>query len=144
MNYNSVLFLLLILLCGCKKENIVPNIRFEITINLSDPKYAKEEVLNLVDVEDYFSKIKMRVGYSGVIIYKNDHYRAFERYCPNDQKDECKVSIKENEKTKGVCNCCKTEYLLWTGDVVHGKSKYGLKEYKTEYIYERNLLRIWN
>ena len=144
MNYKFVLFIAAMLLCKCGKDNIVPNIRFDVTINLSDPKYANKDVINLVDVEDYFSKITMRIGYSGVIVYKSDNYRAFEKYCPNDQKDDCKISIKENETTKAVCNCCKTEYLLLTGTVVSGESKYGLKEYKTDYLYERNLLRIWN
>ena len=133
-----------LLLSGCGKDNIVPNIRFDITINLSDPKYANKNVLNLVDVEDFFSKTTMRVGYLGVIVYKSDNYRAFEKYCPNDQNNSCYVSIKENETTKAVCNCCKTEYLLLSGTVVYGESKYGLKEYKTEYVVARNLLRIWN
>jgi nitrite reductase/ring-hydroxylating ferredoxin subunit len=143
MNYNYVFLIMAILLCGCKKDNIVPNIRFEVTINLSDPQYAKKDVLILLDVEDYVSKIRTRVGYSGVLVYRSDNYRAFERYCPHDKNDDCKVSLKENTTT-AVCNCCKTEYLLLTGAVVQGKSKYGLKEYKTEYIYDRNLLRIWN
>ena len=133
-----------ILLCECGKDNIVPNVRFDVTINLSDPKYANKDVLNFVDVEDFFSKIKIRVGYSGVIVYKSDTFRAFETYCPNDQDNSCYVSIKQNETTKAVCNCCKTEYLTLTGTVVSGKSKYGLKEYKTEYDIARNLLKIWN
>ena len=138
------LLLIPFFLLGCDKNNIVPNIRFDVTINLADDKYAGKDSFVLVDVEDYQTKIKMRVGYSGVIVYKSDTYRAFERYCPHDQQTNCIVSIKDEEKTtSAVCNCCKTEYLIVTGEVIMGPSNYGLKEYKTHY-YLNNLLRIWN
>ena len=144
MKYKTILFLLSLLMYGCGKENIVPNIKFDVLINLSDPKYANKEVLNLNEVEDFNSGLKTRVGYSGVIVYRSVRYVALEKYCPHDQSNSCNVSIKSNETTKAVCNCCKTEFLLLTGEVVSGESKYGLKEYKTEHIAHLNLLRIWN
>ena len=143
MYYKLILSVLTLFLLGCEKDNVVPNIRFDVTINLSDPKYAGKDVLSLVDVEDWASKARMRVGYAGVIVYKSNIFRAFEIYCPHDQQNSCNVSIKENETTTAVCNCCNTEFLAVTGEVMRGPSKYALKEYKTQYSVN-NLLRIWN
>ena len=145
MNFKLLLLsILTFFLFSCEKNNVVPNIRFEVTINLSDPKYAGKEVFNLVDVEDWWSKAWVRVGYSGVIVCKSDFYRAYEKYCPHDQQITCTVSYNEKENTVAICNCCKTEFLLLTGEVIEGASNYGLKEYKTQYDIQRNLLRIWN
>jgi len=144
MNCKIILFLLTLLLYGCGKENIVPNIKFDVLINLSDPEYANKEVLDLGDVKDLNTGTRVGVGYSGVIVYRSARYVAFEKYCPHDQSNSCKATVKKNETTKAVCNCCKTEFLLLTGEVVLGESKYGLKEYKTELILPQNLLRIWN
>lgn len=144
MKYKTIFVFLVILLNGCEKESIVPNIQFDVLIDLSNPKYANKEVFNLNEVEDWSTGTMVRVGYSGVIVYKSANYKAFEKYCPHDKNNNCKVNIKPNETTKAVCNCCKTEFLLLTGEVVSGESKYGLKEYKTNYNATQNLLRIWN
>jgi len=144
MNFKITLFLLAIFFYGCGKDNVVPNIQFEVIIDLKDPKYSNKDVFSLVDVEDLFTGAKIRAGYSGVIVCKSASFIAFEKYCPHDRSSSCNVSIKSDETTKALCNCCKTEYLLFTGEVVHGESKYGLKEYKTQHLINQNFLRIWN
>ena len=139
-----LLFLAFFLQC-CGKDDTIPNVRFEVYINLSDPKYAGKEAFSIVDVEDWQTKTRVRAGYLGVIVYRSGYY-AFETYCPYDKQNSCFASIKNDETTKAVCNCCKTEYLLTSssGDVVTGPSKHGLKTYKTQYYANQNILRIWN
>ena len=127
----TILAVGVLFLQSCKKDEVVPNVRFEICINLLQPKYSGTAfALNSVE-EDYWGD-RMQVGYSGVIVYNvgGDRYNAFERYCPHDRTDKCKVSLKNDDSA--VCSCCKTEFLTMTGEVIKnsGPSKYGLKQYK--------------
>ena len=117
--------------CG-KKDEVVPNIRFEVYIDLTQPKYSGS-VFSLNTLVDDPNIGLMQAGISGIIVYNvgANRYNAFERYCPHDKDNKCKVSLAQDDSERSVCNCCKTEFLNMTGEVIEGASQYGLKQYRT-------------
>ena len=118
--------------CG-KKDDIVPNIRFEVSVNLLQSQYSGNVFSLNALVNDPITGQPMQAGLSGIIVYNvgADRYNAFERYCPHDKDNSCKVSLKQGDSERAVCSCCKSEYLSMTGEAIEGSpSKYGLKQYR--------------
>ena len=129
--------------CG-KKDEVVPNVRFKVYIDLTQPQYSGNVFSVNTLVNDPISGVTMQAGISGIIVYNvgANRYNVFERYCPHDKDNKCKVSLAQDDSERSVCNCCKTEYLNMTGEVIEGASKYGLKQYRAS--REGNYLIISN
>ncbi len=124
-----IAMVLIAILFGCSKDNHpVPNVSFTAYIDIQLPDYAGTVFTINRD------RNGNQIGIAGVIVYRlsDMEFYAFERYCPHDQKINCRVTIGEENST-AQCNCCKSEFLILspTGDVVSGPSAYGLKRYRT-------------
>ncbi len=129
-----------VLFNSCETErHPVPNYRFSVTIDLNLPDYNSEFfTLN----RDRYGR---KAGISGVLIIRKgfDEYYAFERYCPHDKSENCKVSFDDDGFT-ATCSCCQSHFLvaISDGDVIEGPAKYPLKTYRTR--LDKNLLTIYN
>jgi nitrite reductase/ring-hydroxylating ferredoxin subunit len=118
-----------LLLSGCSKDDYpVPNVSFTAYIDIHLPDYSGTAFT--VNRDRYGNQI----GVAGIIVYRlsDIEYYAFERYCPHDQKINCKAVLADDKST-AVCTCCESEFLILspTADVVSGPSKLGLKNYRT-------------
>ena len=130
----------LILLSGCIKYNQtpVPNIPFDLTIDLNLPSY---DALNGTGGWAYVNG-----GSRGIIVYRRsiDEFVAFDRHSPADEDGVCTQPLFPTEDNflvlKDTCN--NATFSLYDGMPING-SAFNLRQYQTNYNGS-NLLRIFN
>jgi Rieske Fe-S protein len=124
----SLVFLIIFFFfSGCKKEDqSIPNIYVNFTIQPNSTLYQK---LNTVGGYEYFTG-----GYSGIVIYRDaqEHFVAFDRACPYDFKNGCRVQV-ESSFTTAIDSCCMSQFILNDGSPFKGPAKVSLKQYRTYY-----------
>ena len=137
------IFITLLLLANCNKdhEEVIPNVSFHVTIDLTDPKYSSRNTF--IVHKDVAGN---RAGINGVVVYRltSDTYYAFDLMCPNEKKVTCLVGLKDDVTCE--CPCCKSQFLIAVqyGDVIEGPSPWPLKSYKTRVTNGGTTLAIWN
>ncbi len=141
MKVRFILFMLLTFsLGGCVKnsEHPVPNLPFDITIDLALPSYS-----SLIGVSGW---AYVNVGSKGVIVYRRgiDEFIAFDRHSPADINGDCQFplfpDINNYLMLKDSCN--NATFSLYDGSAITG-SEYGLRQYQT--VWDGNQgLRIYN
>ena len=130
----------LILLSGCIKYNQtpVPNIPFDLTIDLNLPSY---DALNGTGGWAYVNG-----GSRGIIVYRRsiDEFVAFDRHSPADAEGSCAQPLFPTFDNflvlKDTCNAA--TFSLYDGMPLTG-SEFTLRQYQTNYNGS-NLLRIFN
>ena len=82
-------------------------------------------------------------GYSGIVVYRasQDEFVAFDRACPYDYKNGCRIVV-ETSFTTTIDSCCSSRFLLNDGSPFKGPATVSLKQYKTS--YDGNSLHISN
>lgn len=82
-------------------------------------------------------------GYSGIVVYRasQDEFVAFDRACPYDFKDGCRIEV-ESSFTTTIDSCCGSRFLLNDGSPFKGPATVSLKKYRTS--YDGNNLHISN
>lgn len=135
-----VLLITLTGITGCKKNKThpVPDIPFDITINLTLPSYSE-----LMGVGGYAF---VNGGSRGIIVYRRgvDDFVAFDRHSPADVDGSCAQPLTPDTNNylvlKDVCN--NASFSLYDGSPMSG-SEFGLRQYAT--IWNGNeSLRIYN
>ena len=128
------------LLFGCSKNNShpVPNIPFDITINLTLPSYS-----SLMGVSGW---AYVNGGSRGIIVYRRgiDDFVAFDRHSPADADGECPGALFPDAgnylQLNDTCNAA--TFSLYDGSPISG-SDYGLRMYQTGWNGNETL-RIFN
>lgn len=136
-----IFFLLILNFSSCKKNNNeypVPNIPFDITINIDFPSYS-----SLIGVGGW---LYLQGGSRGIIVYRNtmDSFVAFDRHSPEDPNGECYEALTIDSINFLQLNdkCSGATFSLYDGSSIKG-SKFGLRQYQT-YWNGTNILRIYN
>lgn len=142
----------MIILSSCNKKNdVIPDVYVDFTLNLNDPQFVN---LNAMGGSDTIDARTNNWGISaagfngnGIIIYCGvDEYFAYDRTCPHDytvNNLSVKVKIVSSNSIYAVCPECGTTYALSAGGTpASGVSRYPLKNYKTSYY--GNYVRVWN
>ena len=132
-----LLFSLLIISLGCKKDNnqqVIPNTLVDIQINLSNLEYQS--------LQTFGGYVNITGGVRGIIVYRSENdYKAFERNCPNAPELDCaRVSV-DSSSLYIQCPCC-TSQFDFEGGVTSGPSPFPLKRYSTN--VSSNFLNIRN
>jgi hypothetical protein len=128
------------LLPSCKKNknHPVPNIPFDMTIDINLPSYN-----GLIGVGGW---TYVEGGSRGIIVYRRsiEEFIAFDRHSPEDPDGICSHPLfpeAENFLTlKDTCS--EGKWSLYDGSIISG-SAFGLRQYQTGYNGS-NLLRIYN
>lgn len=133
------LLILFFLLFGCKKrKNVVPNIPFDITINLNLPSY---QVLNGVSGWAYVNG-----GSRGIIVYRRniDEFVAFDRHSPKDPEGNCHTPLFPTQENflQLKDTCSGALFSLYDGSPISG-AEGGLRQYQTVFNGS-DQLRIFN
>lgn len=135
----SIISLLLISSkCQKNQNDILPNIPFDITIDLNLPSYNE-----LTGVGGW---AYLNGGSRGIIIYRRaiDEFIAFDRHSPADPAGTCFLPLFPDATNflvlKDTCN--NATFSLYDGSPMTN-SEYGLRQYATQYN-GNNLLRIYN
>jgi nitrite reductase/ring-hydroxylating ferredoxin subunit len=75
---------------------------------------------------------KGEAGIMGIIIFHDSQnsYIAYERLCPYYPAEKCAIEIDDDNST-ATCPCCKSQFSLWTGDVLKAPARWSLKRYSS-------------
>lgn len=133
-------FSLAILLSNCNKNNShpVPNIAFDMTIDINLPSYNA-----LIGVGGW---AYVSGGSRGIIVYRRsiDEFVAFDRHSPADPEGICPEPLfpdPDNFLTL-IDSCSTAKFSLYDGSPI-SDSEYGLRQYQTTYNGS-NIVRIFN
>ena len=135
-----LLFTLGLSMLGCTKSasHPVPNIPFDITIDLSLPSYS-----SLLGVSGW---AYVNGGSKGIIVYRRDinDFVAFDRHSPVDINGECTTPLEPDADNFLQLNdlCNDATFSLYDGSPISG-SEYGLRMYQTAWDGNQSL-RIYN
>lgn len=140
----KVQFILMLILglafTGCKKNKIhpVPNIPFDITINMTLPSYS-----SLIGVSGW---AYVNGGSRGVIVYRRgiNDFIAFDRHSPADPNGTCSEPLYPDDDNylQLIDSCNSATFSLYDGSPISG-SEFGLRAYQA--IWDGNqTLRIFN
>lgn len=141
---------LVLILSSCNKKNdVIPDVYVDFTLNINDPQFVTlSGIGNHVIVTSQTNNggtHSAGYDYNGIIVYTSDIdiFNAYDRTCPHDYAVNG-LSIKVNiDFTIAVCPKCGTTYGLSAGGTpVSGVGKYPLKNYKTS--FDGMYIRVWN
>jgi nitrite reductase/ring-hydroxylating ferredoxin subunit len=148
-----VIFLLAVSLlfysCNREKNDVIPDVYVDFTIDLNDPEFFE---LNAIGSADTIDSRTNNLGFraagfnsNGIILYRylDDQFVAFDRTCPHDYvvtKKNVKVNI---DGIFAVCPECGTTYAMPSGGTPYsGIGQYPLKNYRTS--FDGRWVRVWN
>jgi len=124
--------------CKKNKNHPVPNIPFDITINLSLPSYS--------DLNGAGGWAYVAGGSRGIIVYRKsyDEFVAFDRQSPADGGADCGTALTPNADNFLQLDdaCSGAKFSLYDGSIISG-SDFGLRQYQAMWDGS-NLLRIYN
>ncbi|HOK38089.1 MAG: hypothetical protein WHW07_05940 [Bacteroidales bacterium] len=130
------IFLMLIFIFSCHKEERIPYADVDYRIYLDLPEFS--------DLKTPGNYLKITGGVRGIIIYCyfTDEYRAFERNCPYEPSNPDAVLDVDSTGLFLVCKHCHSKFMLSDGSKIEGPAKYPALQYGT--YLENNILYIFN
>jgi hypothetical protein len=150
----SLAFLLLPASCENNKNDVIPNVYVDFTMNISSDVLFRDlsSIGNSVIVTYLTNNWgNYSAGYdsSGIIVYRllEDEFDAYDRTCPYDyaiNNKIARVNVSNSNSTIVICPVCGTNYALAAyGSPISGPSRYPLKNYRTSFDGLR-YVRVWN
>lgn len=116
---------------GCNDPNqfvsVIPNVPVSIVLTVSNPQF-----INLNTVGGY---VQITGGSRGIIVYRAsfEEFRAFDRHCPYNVDEGCRVTVNSSSIIASDDQCCGSEFLIVDGSVTQGPSALPLKGYATSF-----------
>jgi len=126
---------------GCKKDRndeiYVPRVATNVTININLPEFSA--------LSNPGGWAYVLGGSRGIIVYRasTTEFSAFDRHCPYNVIEGCKVSILEGSIVEDD-ECCHSQFEIITGIPIAGPAERPLQSFRTQYNPNANLLRIFN
>lgn len=147
----SLAFLLLPASCLNNKNDVIPNVYVDFTMDISGDILFRD--LSAIGNSVIITYKTNNWGYSsagydssGIIVYRalEDEFNAYDRTCPNDYVNSGLVEkVNITDGIYAVCPKCNTTYALAAyGSPVSGPGRYPLKNYKTS--FDGRYVRVWN
>lgn len=136
MRYLIPILIFISILLACDKEHErIPFVYVNIQKSLDDPE------LNSLLIPGNF--VYLTGGVNGIILYRysTDEFLAWERTCPHQPANNCRITI-DDSNVFSVCPCCESKYSILDGSVHSGPSRYPLKSYQT--FFDGFNIRIYN
>lgn len=143
---------LLLVLNSCNKKNdVIPDVIIDFTLDIYDPQFVNLNALGgsvTVDANtNNWGRFAAGFNGNGIIIYCGvDEYLAYDRTCPHDYEVNglsVKVNINPTSSIEAVCPKCSTIYSLSAnGTPASGIGRYPLKNYRTS--FDGRYVRVWN
>ncbi|MEI6049402.1 MAG: hypothetical protein WCS03_10930 [Bacteroidota bacterium] len=134
--------------CNKNKNDVIPDVYIDFTLDLNDPEFVNLNALGGSDTVDVRTNNwgLNAAGFNGngIIIYRGpDEFYAYDRTCPHDYAVNG-LSIKVKiDFTLAVCPKCGTTYALSAfGTPASGLGRYPLKNYRTS--FDGRYIRVWN
>lgn len=146
--------LLLISLGSCNKKNdVIPDVYVDFTLDLQDPEFVDLNAAGNSDTinarTNNWGRGAAGYGGNGIIVTRgfiDFEFFAYDRTCPHDFAVNdlgVKVNIDKENFMRAICPVCSTTYeLTLYGTPVTGVGQYQLKNYKTS--FDGRWVRVWN
>jgi hypothetical protein len=146
----SLAFLLLPASCENNKNDVIPNVYVDFTMDITYDILFRDltSMGNSVIVNYLTNNWGYRsVGYdsSGIIVYRADldQFYAYDRTCPYDYVVKNKIVRINVDFIHAICPVCSTYYELSSyGSPSSGPGRYPLKNYKTSFDGQK--VHVWN
>ena len=130
------------LFISCNKDQVqnpVPDIPFDVSLNLTLPLYVNLQV-------PFGGIVYYNTGSRGIAILRtsNTEFAIFDRHCPYNIEDGCVVEVDE-DNIGGLMDseCCNSKFsMINAGLPSQGPAVNGLKPY--QYTFNGTILRIFN
>ncbi len=121
--------------CTKDENQTIPYVYVNFYIQPNSTLYQK---LNVIGGWEYLTG-----GYNGIVVYRlnQDEFMAFDRACPYDYMNGCRIQV-ESSFTTAIDSCCKSRFILTDGSPFSGPAHVSLKQYRTS--YDGNNLHISN
>lgn len=141
--------LMLIVSCDEESTNPVPDVYFNVTLEISsEPQFfylrSQDNAMEISASDLGLSTL----GYNnnGLIIYNagSNNFYAFDRTCPHDVLSKTAVDLTDNNVA--TCPECESQFVLPSEGIPASgsESQYGLKKYKTQYDNSSGTLYVYN
>jgi nitrite reductase/ring-hydroxylating ferredoxin subunit len=146
----SIAIVLLLFSCERNKNDVIPDVYIDFTINLNDPEFVSLTSLfgsAYIDANtNNWGQKAAGYNENGIIVFAGpEEFYAYDRTCPHDYAEN-NLSIKVNvvDIIYAECPHCKTRYALTNFGTPTSDSigRYPLKNYKTRYY--GNTVSVWN
>ncbi|MGQ9847655.1 MAG: hypothetical protein ACUVQP_09180 [Bacteroidales bacterium] len=124
---------------GCRKQDdVVPYVRVNFTIFLSDPDFISLQTIG--------NSVYVTGGVSGIILYRKsqDEFSAIERCCSYHPSDRCAVLVDSLNTNVLYCKCCNSKFYIGDGSVISGVASRPLTTYQTLFDSQNNTLKVFN
>lgn len=140
--FRNILFIILLIViqpifnsCAKDEKETIPYVYVNFYIQPNSTLYIN---LNHVGGYEYLTG-----GYNGIVVYRinTETFVAFDRACPYDFKNNCRIDV-EHSSITAIDSCCGSRFLLTDGSPFQGPASVSLKQYKTN--YDGNYLHITN
>ena len=130
-----IVFLVGLISCKTNDSN-VPNVAVNLRLLVSNPDF-----INLNAVGGY---VNLTGGSRGIIVYRYsvDEFHAFDRHCPFNADEGCRVTVNSTDIEAEDIDCCHSKFLIIDGSVTEGPANQQLKPYTTS--FDGNTLLIYN
>lgn len=135
-----LILVIVVTFLGCKstRRNPIPNIPFDITINITLPAY--------IDLQNVGSYAYVTGGSKGLVVYRMsyDLFVAFDRHSPAEASFNCDQPLTPREENflELSDSCSTARFSLLDGSAIEG-SDVGLRQYLTHFD-GANKVRIYN
>ncbi|HET6226177.1 MAG TPA: hypothetical protein VFF27_07845 [Bacteroidia bacterium] len=133
-----LVFLLLLLSLGCKKEakSTIPDVSVDVYIYVNNPSYIS---LSVVGGWTYVNG-----GVRGILIYRKNstEFMTYDRNCTYHSTDACATIVVDKSNITAVDTCCHSEFLLTDGSVLKPPAGIPLKQYRNS--FDGSVLHIYN
>ncbi len=121
-----------------KKDDVVPYVRVNFTIFLSDPDFVTLQTIG--------NHVFVTGGVCGIVIYRRsqDDFTAIERCCTYKPSEQCGVLHDTINILQLHCPCCHSRFSIIDGTVLSGPAERNLVLYNTSYDAINNTLHVYN
>ncbi len=136
----TLIFSIIILISGCKStRDPLPNVYVNLSLDLNKPEFYE---LNTPGNYIYITG-----GLAGIIVYHDldGSFKAFDRACPYDFNiNDARVYVTDISlgRVSDTIHCGSIFSITNEGAVIKGPARYPLRQYKTYYYPNSNILQI--
>ncbi len=139
VQYFFILVFLFLINGSCKKnEDVVPYVKVNFIIQLSDPDFTTLQTIG--------NHVFVTGGVCGISIYRisQGEFSALDRCCSYKPSDRCTLVCDSINQTVLKCNCCHSQFSIIDGSVLSGAASTPLTAYSTKYDAVSNSLQVYN
>ncbi|MDA9312579.1 hypothetical protein OAD50_01850 [Vicingaceae bacterium] len=133
-----VVFITLLIFSACNSDEAtnIPLVQVNFQYNINLPEY--------IELQTIGGSVEVFGGSRGIILYRlsSDEIKAYDRHCTFEPSNTCGLVTVDPNRFTGTDNCCRSSFLLSTGNVSKPPAILPLREYTV--IFNDPILTVTN